>query len=373
MPGEDHGGPPVSAGRPAVAWEVVGRDGGPPVLLMPPLGRDRAAWSAQIDALAADFRCLLFDPRGTGLSRDVTGDHSMATMAADATAVLDAVGVERAHVLGWSLGAAAAMALATQRPERVASLTLITPWARTDPHVRAGLAIMRDLAAGAEPAAAEMATLWLILSRAAVNAAGGPLDLDARAAVDAPGYPRAEVLTAYCESGMEHDLLDELRSLDVPTLVVGGDEDRLVDVAHAHETAAAIVGATLRVMKGEGASTPSRSSGPRSSTPSYGSSSARSPDRSARRGLPRRRSGSDVRADVADPEGVDLAVERGPGHAQVGCRLFPVAARIDEGTDDRVTLEGLERPEGAPTPREAPRRQVLPAQFTDRTVSQRRA
>jgi pimeloyl-ACP methyl ester carboxylesterase len=256
MLGEDDGGPLVSDRGPAVAWGAVGDDddGGPPVLLVPPLGRDRTAWSAQIEALAADFRCVLFDPRGTGQSRDVAGDHTVAAMAADATAVLDAVGAERAHVLGWSLGAAAAMALVTQRPERVASLTLITPWARTDPHVRAGLAIMRDLAVAAEPAAAEVATLWLILSRAAVNAAGEQLDLDARAAVEAPGYPRAEVLAAYCESGLEHDLLDELRSLDVPALVVGGDEDRLVDVAHARETAAAVAGATLRVMKGDGAS-----------------------------------------------------------------------------------------------------------------------
>jgi pimeloyl-ACP methyl ester carboxylesterase len=176
------------------------------------------------------------------------------TLAEDARAALDAAGVDRAHVLGWSLGAAAAMQLAVGHPARVASLLLLTPWARTDTHLATAFATLRDLATCTPPVSAEIATLWFILSRSAVNAAGGQLTEGARAAVADRGYPDAAVLAAYLDSAITFDVLDRLAAITVPTLVVGGAEDVLAPVAHARETAAAIPGARLHVLEGTGAS-----------------------------------------------------------------------------------------------------------------------
>lgn len=197
---------------------------------------------------------VLFDPRGIGESKGVeSGGYSVETMAEDARRVLDDGGLESVHVVGWSMGAAAALVLALDHPGRVRSLSLLTPWARTDFHLATAFGILRDLAAHAPGFSAEMATLWLILSRTAVNAAGEQLHDGARSAVAASGFPDAEVLSAYTDSAIAFDVLDRLGSIVVPTLVVGGADDRLVDVGHAREVAAAIPGAQLHVLEGDGA------------------------------------------------------------------------------------------------------------------------
>ncbi|GEL25083.1 hydrolase [Pseudonocardia sulfidoxydans NBRC 16205] len=244
----------MSVAEAGVAFEVRGADNPTPLLFVPPLGRGRASWASQVAALEDSYRCVLFDPRGIGRSKDVAcAGYSAATIADDARHVLDESGVEQAHVVGWSLGAAAAMLLALQHPGRVASLALLTPWARTDAHLARAFEMLRDLVVHASPESAEVATMWHILSREAVNAAGTHLLDGARSDVADPGYPAASTMVDYLDSGAELDVLDRLGDLAMPTLVVGGAEDRLVDTAHARATAAAIPGADLRVLTGPGA------------------------------------------------------------------------------------------------------------------------
>lgn len=238
-----------------VPWEVRGAEtAATPMLFVPPLGRGAASWEAQVAAFERGRRCVVFDPRGIGRAKDVpTAARTAGTIAEDALAALDGAGVARAHVVGWSLGAAAATLLALDRPERVASLTLLTPWVRTDPHLARAFGLMRELAVHGSAEAAELATLWLILSRGAVNAAGEQLAEGARADVADPGYPSSASIRDFLDSATAFDVHDRVCGLAVPTLVVGGAEDRLVDVAHAVETAAAVPGAVLHVLEGAGA------------------------------------------------------------------------------------------------------------------------
>jgi pimeloyl-ACP methyl ester carboxylesterase len=245
----------VSPAEAEISWETRGDDtAATPLLFVPPLGRGRASWEPQVAALEGAHRCVVFDPRGIGRSKEVPCDgYSVSTIAEDARDALDRSGVERAHVVGWSLGAAAATLLALDHPERVTSLTLLTPWIRTDPHLARAFGIMRDLVAHASAESAEIATLWLILSREAVNAAGEQLLAGARSDVADPGYPTTGTMRDYLDSALAFDVSDRLGTLSVPTLVVGGAEDRLVDVAHARATAAAIPGASLHVLEGTGA------------------------------------------------------------------------------------------------------------------------
>jgi pimeloyl-ACP methyl ester carboxylesterase len=114
--------------------------------------------------------------------------------------------------------------------------------------------MLRELVSHASLTAAEVATLWLILSPAAVNAAGAQLAEGARTTVADPGYPTTEVMRDYLDSAITFDVLDRLPSLTTPTLVISGAEDVLVPVAHARATAAAIPAARLHVLDGSGAS-----------------------------------------------------------------------------------------------------------------------
>jgi 3-oxoadipate enol-lactonase len=243
------------AGIDAVAWEVRGDDGAPAVLLVPPLGRSRSSWDSQTPALVEEFRCVVFDPRGIGASKGTAaGPYTVETIAVDAVGVLDRAGLDRVHVVGWSFGAIPAAQLTVDNPNRVASLSLLTPWARTDEHLATAFRMLRDLTVYASTVAAEVGTLWLILSPEAVNAAGPQLVEGARAAVADPGYPEPEVMTGYLDAAIGVDVLDRLSALSVPTLVIGGARDVLVPVAHAHQTAATVPGARLQVLEGAGAS-----------------------------------------------------------------------------------------------------------------------
>src|SRR5688572_23848333 len=97
---------------------------GPAVLLIMGLGLPAAAWWRSIPVLNRSLRVIAFDNRGSGGSDRPPGPYSMADMATDAAAVLDAAGVEHAHVYGISMGGMIAQELALRHARRVRSLVL---------------------------------------------------------------------------------------------------------------------------------------------------------------------------------------------------------------------------------------------------------
>ena len=108
-----------------LAYEAAG-EAGDVVLFIHGLAYDRAGWGPAPLLLADEFRIVLFDNRGVGESDAPPGPYSVPQMAEDAVAVLDAVGAERAHVVGVSLGGYVAQELAVTRPERVDKLVLLS-------------------------------------------------------------------------------------------------------------------------------------------------------------------------------------------------------------------------------------------------------
>ena len=105
-----------------IAWERHGA--GPPLLLIQGLGYARWGWEPVVEPLARSFDVILFDNRGIGESDAPAGPYTAAQMAGDALQVLDEAGVERAHVVGTSLGGMVAQELALAHPERVDKLVL---------------------------------------------------------------------------------------------------------------------------------------------------------------------------------------------------------------------------------------------------------
>src|SRR4051794_34809070 len=103
-------------------WESAGS--GEPVLMIMGLGLSGGAWWRTVPVLSRSLRVITFDNRGVGRSRSLVHSYTTEAMADDAISVLDAAGLERAHVYGFSLGGMVAQQLALRHPGRVRSLVL---------------------------------------------------------------------------------------------------------------------------------------------------------------------------------------------------------------------------------------------------------
>ena len=142
-------------------WETHGS--GDPVLLIMGLGSNAHGWHRTIPWLAERYETIAFDNRGTGRSDAPAGEYTIAQMAADTAAVLDAAGHRTAHIVGASLGGMIAQRFALTYPERVRALVLLctTPGSRSA--ARASDAVMAGLVSGGEdPAAIYRKNAWFL-------------------------------------------------------------------------------------------------------------------------------------------------------------------------------------------------------------------
>ena len=114
----------VAADGTRIFYDCFGRPDGEPLVLIMGLAVDRWGWIRQRAGLAERFRCISLDNRGVGLSDKPTGPYDLFTMADDIVAVLDAEGIDSAHVMGYSLGGVLAQILTVRSPTRVRSLVL---------------------------------------------------------------------------------------------------------------------------------------------------------------------------------------------------------------------------------------------------------
>ena len=112
---------------------------GDDVLLLCGLGDDHTAWDAQVAELPRPLPLTVVDNRGVGQSRCPTARSASPTWPRDAAALLDHLGIARAHVAGFSMGGAIAQELALARPDLVRSLVLVGTWARGDRFVNSRL------------------------------------------------------------------------------------------------------------------------------------------------------------------------------------------------------------------------------------------
>ena len=224
-----------------IAWERVGD--GPPLLLIQGLGYARWGWEPVVPLLARSFELLLFDNRGIGGSEAPPGPYTAAAMAGDALQVLDEAGVERAYVLGTSLGGMVAQELALAAPDRVERLVL----ASTTP--------------GGAQAHAMPATTVELLTRGAglrelVENALAPAvsaELVDRILVhrEAEAQPY-DAWAAQAAAGAAFDAYDRLGGLVAPTLVLHGDGDTVVDVRNAELLGRLLPNARVSVYEGLG-------------------------------------------------------------------------------------------------------------------------
>lgn len=254
-----------------LAYEEFGERGRPPVLLVMGLGAQMIGWHDDFcSALALGRHVVRFDNRDVGesqwlegrvdLAACAAGDtssavYTLADMADDAVGLLDALGIDSAHVVGASMGGMVGQTLAIRHPERVRSLTSImstTGGPGVAPATEAATAALLSPPARTREEAMERS---LAMSRV-IGSPGFPRDeqdIRERAArawdrgVNPAGFARQ--LGAIYASG---DRTAALGTVEVTTLVMHGEDDPLVPVSGGVATAAAIPGAELWTVPGMG-------------------------------------------------------------------------------------------------------------------------
>jgi pimeloyl-ACP methyl ester carboxylesterase len=221
-----------------IRWDSHGD--GPALLLIQGLGYGRWGWDPVVPGLAERHRVLSFDNRGIGDSDKPEGPYTARMMADDALQVLDEAGVERAHVVGASLGGMIAQELAVLAPERVEKLVLCctTPGGPDAfPLPEATLKLMAE-APTLPPAVA--------LRRFVENALGAsPSEslVDEIFALRVANPPDPAGWQAQAAAGTTFLGVDD--AIEAPTLVLHGTEDNVVDVRNAELLAGRIPGARL--------------------------------------------------------------------------------------------------------------------------------
>lgn len=244
---------PLTTGAPvSLYYELRGDAGAPPLLLIRGLARTHEHWLELTPLLARSFRLVLLDNRGVGRSSVPRPPYSTAQMADDAARVLDAAGLERAHVFGVSLGGMIAQELALRHPARVERLVLgCTTAGRRAGHpvsLRAALTLLGALRFDAERAVAHTAPL--VASPAFLARRPDIIETWQRLARERPPT-RAGVLGQLLAAGA-HDTVARLGRVRAPTLVLTGDADRLISPENSRYLARAIPGARLELLPGAG-------------------------------------------------------------------------------------------------------------------------
>lgn len=241
--------PVARSGGTHLYWESTGA--GAPVLLVMGLGMSATGWWRTVPVLAERFRVLAFDNRGVGRSGRPAAE-TVTQMADDAVAVLDHAGERSAHVYGISLGGMVAQEIALRHRERVRALVLgaTTPGGpRAVPADDATLAFFRRRA---EMPAEE--AVWASVpynyAPATWRRHGQRIAEDISQRLRFPIEP--EPYKAQLEAALGHDAFDRLGALDVPTLIVHGAQDRMVNPANASLLARAIPHARLLLLPDAG-------------------------------------------------------------------------------------------------------------------------
>ena len=226
---------------------------GAPLLLVQGMGGSRLSWGEPFLApLRAGFDCISFDNRGIGLSAPAADPFSTEELAGDALGLLDGLGIERAHVLGISMGGMVAQELALAAPERLLSLTLGCTYCGGP-----GSQLMDPADFG--PLAEAMASgdrdrvlraSWEVNLSPAFRA---DEDRYAEFAAMASGAPvPAEVVQLQLQAIFGHDTSSRLPGLTVPTLVVHGTVDRVLPVVNGRLIASLVPGSRLEVLEDVG-------------------------------------------------------------------------------------------------------------------------
>lgn len=238
--------PFLSAGGLVTHYDLAGPQDAPVLLLANSLGTSFHIWDAVMPALAARFRVLRYDMRGHGLTDAVPLEgedgYSIAALAGDALALMDALGIAKAHVCGLSIGGMVAQHLAAHAPERVERLVLCDTAAVIGPASVWNERVAGIRKSGLAAIAPGVMERWFTAPFRAAHPVimQGCINMVARNTLD--GYVGCALAVR------DADLRADGARIAAPTLVIVGDQDPATPPASAEELTAGIAGARLAVI-----------------------------------------------------------------------------------------------------------------------------
>jgi 3-oxoadipate enol-lactonase len=224
-------------------------DGPETIVLVNGLADPLDTWVFQMEALlGAGYRVLRFDNRGIGASDKPPGPYTTSGFASDAKALVDELGITGFHLLGVSMGGMIAQEYALANPGDLRSLTLACTYAAPGPFCSRMFSLWEDMApVMGVPAVMRDVTLWAFtvpfFSEQTEMLAEFEADM---AAMDQP----LEAYLAQLSSIQTHDTTSRLAELQVPTLVLAGEEDILIPVSLSRELHELIPGSTWATTAG---------------------------------------------------------------------------------------------------------------------------
>lgn len=240
--------PKVKANGITLNYEQQGS--GEPLILIPYLSADNTCYAFQVAEYAKHFTCISVDLRGTGESDKPDGDYSTELYADDVAALMDAIGIARAHVSGMSLGGAIGMWLAAKHPEKVKTLSIHGAWTRSDQYIDTVVKSWQVLAKGfgsVPDMVIEGIFPWcftpelyatnydLIKSLAAFVRSRPPMSVDA--------------FMKQSNAVLAHDVEAQLTRITAPTQITFGRHDQVTSVRFAKPLQAGIRNSELYIFE----------------------------------------------------------------------------------------------------------------------------
>jgi pimeloyl-ACP methyl ester carboxylesterase len=211
-------------------------------------GGNRLDWYKQLEVFGRTFRTIALDHRDTGDSDPVSEAYTLADLADDGASVLSALGVQRAHVVGISMGGYVALHVALRHPERVEKLVLVAATAGGSTQIPPSPELwdqLMQLLRNVQLEAGEKRQLGLSMTTAPGYFESHPEDWD-KAGEHGRYHPLSrEALIRQGQATMTHDVSGQLDRIQAPTLVVHGELDPLVVPENGHYLAEHIKGAKL--------------------------------------------------------------------------------------------------------------------------------
>lgn len=219
-------------------------DAGPWLLFCNSLGTDLHMWDAQVPALAERFRVLRYDRRGHGRSTAPPAPYALADLAGDTLALLDALGIARAHFCGLSIGGLVGQWLGVHAGHRLDRLVVCATAAKIGSTEGWSARIAQVRAGGLAPLAAATAERWFTPRFNAGQAAEVARVLEAFVAVSADAY------NGCCAALAGADLRADLARIAMPLLAIAGDDDPVCTPADLQAIADAVVDGRHLVLPG---------------------------------------------------------------------------------------------------------------------------
>jgi aminoacrylate hydrolase len=234
--------PRISIGDCHLYYERHGA--GFPVLLVTGLAGTAQYWNDQIPALSRSFEVVVHDHRGIGESDPATCTSTMERLAADVVALMDALHIDKAHVVGHSAGGAVAQILAIQHPHRLASIVIAASWTKADAYFRRLFAYRKETLLRLGPASYVQANTLFLYPSNYINRHHERLrQVEAQALAH---FPQPEHMLSRIDAILAFDRTAELGRIRTPTLIVAAQDDLVTPAYLSEDLARRIPGAEAK-------------------------------------------------------------------------------------------------------------------------------